>query len=135
MYDHGPFIYTINIINPLVKSMIFNYELRKGDYIINQLYTLTREQIEEYAHIYKRRRIAWHINLLNLHILLTYIFIPYIIFLINFFLVASTSKESTFYVLIFNNLTFILFIFNFYNMLILIYLHCIHCILFYYLLN
>jgi len=32
--------------------MVFNYELRKGDYIINQLYTLTREQIQENAHIY-----------------------------------------------------------------------------------
>lgn len=52
-YDHGPYIYTINIINPLVKSMVYNYELRKGDYIINKLYALTREEIQENAHIYK----------------------------------------------------------------------------------
>jgi len=66
-YDHRPFIYTINIINPLVKSMLYNYQLRKGDYIINQLYALTREQIEEYAHIYKVN-IYIHIKLFMIYL-------------------------------------------------------------------
>lgn len=51
-YSHSAYVYKINILNPKIKSIIFNYALRK-DCIINRFYCLTKEELQINAHIYK----------------------------------------------------------------------------------
>jgi len=52
-YDHSAYIYNVNVANPKVKSIIYDKELRMRDYIISNFYSLTKEQMQVYAHIYK----------------------------------------------------------------------------------
>jgi len=53
IYDHGSYVYTINVLSPLAKSVIWNYDFRSNDFIINNIYRLTREEIQIKSHIYK----------------------------------------------------------------------------------
>jgi len=46
IYDHGSYVYTINVLNQMAKSVIWNYDLRSNDFIINNIYRLTREEIQ-----------------------------------------------------------------------------------------
>jgi len=53
IWDHGSHLYKINVSNQLSKSIIWNFDLRSNDFIINNIYRLTMEEIQIKSHIYK----------------------------------------------------------------------------------
>ncbi|XP_060865453.1 uncharacterized protein LOC132941425 isoform X2 [Metopolophium dirhodum] len=66
-FSHSAYKYKIKCIHPITESIIFNYRLRNDNYILENLHKLKKDDVNVYAHIYKKNTKMFNLNITQYH--------------------------------------------------------------------